>query len=155
MVLENFFDWLFGPIISLGSGLAVIIISLILTLMINVFYKFFTDQELMKTLKVELKDLQKEMKTLKDNPEKFMKIQKRAMEKNLVYMKHSMKPTLITFIPLILIFGWLKSSFGEAGDIIVWGVDIPLFGTGLGWLGTYFFSAVIFSIITRKLLKIH
>ena len=155
MVLENFFDWLFKPIMGMGSGTAVIIISLILTLIINIFYKLFTDQELMKSLKAELKELQKEMKTLKDDPEKFMKVQKKAMEKNLSYMKHSMKPTLITFIPLILIFGWLKSRFGEAGDIITWGPDIILFGTGLGWLGTYFFSAIIFSIITRKLLKIH
>ena len=111
MVLENFFDWLFKPILELGSGTAVIIISLILTLMINIFYKFFTDQELMKSLKAELKELQKEMKTLKEDPEKFMKVQKKAMEKNLTYMKHSMKPTLITFLPLILIFGWLKSRW--------------------------------------------
>ena len=86
MVLENFFDWLFKPILELGSGTAVIIISLILTLMINIFYKFFTDQELMKSLKAELKELQKEMKTLKEDPEKFMKVQKKAMEKNLTYM---------------------------------------------------------------------
>jgi|TARA_Y100000310_G_C20226656_1_gene598274 uncharacterized membrane protein (DUF106 family) len=155
MVLENFFDWLFGPLLRLGDGWAVILISLLLTLMINLFYKAFTDQETMKTLKAELKHLQKEMKTLRDQPEKFMKIQKEAMAKNMVYMKHSMKPTLITFIPLIIIFGWLRTRFGEAGDIINWGFNMPLFGTGLGWLGTYFFSAVFFSMITRKIMKIH
>ncbi len=155
MALENFFDWLFGPIIKLGSGWAVVIISLLLTLLINLVYKLVTDQEKMKALKTELKSLQKEMKTLKDNPEKFIAHQKRAMEKNLEYMKHSMKPTLVTFIPLILIFGWLRLRFGDLGDIITWGFNIPLLGTGLGWLGTYFWSAVIFSTVTRKLFKIY
>jgi len=154
MVLENFFDWLFQPFLIWGDGWGVVIISLLLTLMINIFYKLFTDQELMKNLKKELKDLQKEMKTLKDNPDKFMKKQKEAMSKNLEYMKHSMKPTLITFVPLILIFGWLRERFADAGDIITWGFHIPLFGEGIGWFGTYFFSAIIFSILTRKLLKI-
>ncbi|MDP3916964.1 MAG: EMC3/TMCO1 family protein [Nanoarchaeota archaeon] len=154
MALEKLFDWLFQPFLIWGPGWGVIIISLLLTIMINIFYKLFTDQELMKNLKKELKDLQKEMKTLKDNPEKFMSKQKEAMTKNLEYMKHSMKPTLITFVPLILIFGWLKTSFADAGDIVSWGFSIPLFGEGLGWLGTYFFSAIIFSIIIRKVLKI-
>jgi len=155
MVLEKFFDWLFAPILKLGDVWAIVIISLLLTLFINLIYKLVTDQELMKSLKTELKSMQKEMKTLKDNPEKFMAHQKKTMEKNLEYMKHSMKPTFFTFIPLIIIFGWLRSSFGDAGDIITWGFHIPLLGEGLGWLGTYFWSAVIFSMVTRKLLKIY
>jgi len=155
MVLESFFDWLFQPFMKLGAAWAVILVSVLLTLMINLFYKFFTDQHLMKALKKELKELQKEMKTLRDNPEKFMKIQKKAMAKNLEYMKLSMKPTLITFIPLIIVFGWLRATFSEMGDIITWSANVPLFGTGLGWLGTYFLSAVFFSIIIRKILKIH
>jgi uncharacterized membrane protein (DUF106 family) len=154
MVLENMFDWIFNPFLVFGDAVGVIIISVLLTFLITLFYKFFTNQELMKALKKELKSLQKEMKTLKEDPEKFMKAQKKAMQKNLEYMKHSMKPTLITFIPLILIFGWLRFRFADAGDVIVWGFNIPLFGTGLGWLGTYFFSAVISSIIFRKLFKI-
>ena len=70
-----------------------------------------TDQKLMKTLKQEMKDFQKEMKNLKDNPSEFMKVQKRAMETNMKYMMHSMIPTLITLIPIILIFGWLNAHF--------------------------------------------
>ncbi len=155
MVLENLFDWLFAPLLQWGDATGIILISLILTILINLFYKLFTDQELMKSLKKELKELQAEMKELKDHPSEFLRVQKKAMEKNLAYMKHSMKPTLITFLPLIIIFGWLRHRFSEAGDIINWGFHMPLFGTGLGWLGTYFFSAIIFSLVIRKLFKIH
>ena len=155
MVLESLFDWLFAPLLAFGDAWGIVLISLLLTLFINIFYKLFTDQELMKELKKELKVLQKEMKTLKDNPERFLKVQKEAMSKNLIYMKHSMKPTLITFLPLIIIFGWMRSRFQDAGDIVTWAPNVPLFGTGLGWLGVYFFSAIFFSIITRKIMKIH
>lgn len=40
-----------------------------------------------------------------------MEVQKKAMELNMKYMMHSLKPTLITFVPIILIFGWMSSTF--------------------------------------------
>ena len=46
--------------------------------------------------------------SLKDNPEKMTQVNKQLMEKNLTYMKHSMKPMLFTFIPIIVIFGWMR-----------------------------------------------
>jgi uncharacterized membrane protein (DUF106 family) len=63
----------------------------------------------MKTLKEETKALQKQMKELKDKPAEAMAIQKKAMQTNMQYMMKSMKPTLITFIPIIIIFGWLQA----------------------------------------------
>jgi uncharacterized membrane protein (DUF106 family) len=63
----------------------------------------------MKSLKDEIKELQKEMKMLKDNPKKMMEVNKRAMETNMKYMTQSMKPMLFTFIPIIIIFGWMNA----------------------------------------------
>tara|TARA_Y100000310_G_C20672939_1_gene811291 strand:- start:748 stop:1215 length:468 start_codon:yes stop_codon:yes gene_type:complete len=155
MVLENLFDWMFSPILKLGEAWAVIVISLLITAVTTFFYKIFTNQETMKELKAELKHLQKQMKELKEDPQKFMEVQKKAMQKNMEYMKHSMKPTLITMVPLLLIFGWLRTTFTESGDLITWSFSVPLFGTGIGWLGIYILSAIFFSMTLRKLLKIH
>jgi uncharacterized membrane protein (DUF106 family) len=63
----------------------------------------------MKTLKDEMKEFQKEVKELKNEPEKAMEVQKRAMQTNMKYMGHSMRSTLFTFIPIIIIFGWMNS----------------------------------------------
>ena len=63
----------------------------------------------MKELKNEMKELQKETKELKSQPAKMMEVQKRAMQTNMKYMSHSMRSTLFTFIPIILIFGWMNS----------------------------------------------
>jgi uncharacterized membrane protein (DUF106 family) len=66
----------------------------------------------MKRLKKEMKDKQQEMKKYKDDPQKMMAMQKKAMEKNMEYMKHSMKSTLFTMLPIIIIFGYLNAHLG-------------------------------------------
>ncbi|MBI3035707.1 DUF106 domain-containing protein [Candidatus Woesearchaeota archaeon] len=65
----------------------------------------------MKKLKDETKEYQKKIKELKNEPARAMEMQKKAMEVNMKYMMHSLKPTIITFIPIILIFGWMSSTF--------------------------------------------
>ncbi|MFC2136002.1 EMC3/TMCO1 family protein [Bacteroidota bacterium] len=109
-MLEGLLNPVFNPLLDLGYFWAILIISFVLTLLITLIYKYVTDQELMKSLKTEMKELQKELKQLtKTNPSKAMAHQKKVMEKNMQYMKHSFKPTLYTFIPIIIIFGWLNS----------------------------------------------
>ncbi len=95
-------------LLQIHPTLLIIIVSVIISVIMVIVYKYMTDQNLMKQLKDEIKELQTEMKTLRDNPGKMSEVNKRAMETNMKYMMHSMKPTLITFIPIILIFGWLN-----------------------------------------------
>lgn len=154
-MFDPFFNFIFGWAINLGSPLNIIMMSFILTFIITIMYKLLTDQILLKELKTQVKNHQKEMKNHKDDHQKMMEIQKQAMSLNMKYMKHSMKPMLFTFIPIILIFGWLRNHpvIGDA-DILSWGFNIPLFGTGLGWLGTYIIFSIIFSMIIRKVLKV-
>lgn len=109
-MFEKILDPVFRPLLDLGYLWTIVILSFILTLLITLVYKFATNQVLMKKLKAEMKGLQKEAKALRDNPKKAMVHQKKLMEKNMQYMKHSLKPTLYTFIPIIIIFGWLNAN---------------------------------------------
>lgn len=104
-------DYILSPLLNLPALLSVTIVSVGISFIITIVYKLVTNQSLMKDLKTEIKELQKQMKQLKDNPNEMMKVQKKAMESNMKYMTHSFKPTLITFIPIILIFGWMSSNF--------------------------------------------
>lgn len=156
MVLENLFNWIFAPITNNLSPLwSIIVLTLLITFLITLAYKFLTNQELMKSLKQESEALKKEMKSLKNDTEKLMQVQKKAMEKSFEYMRHSMKPTLFYLIPLLLIFSWMSKTFKDYGDLVSWGFYIPLFGTGLSWLGVYILASIIFSIIIRKLMRVH
>jgi len=144
-MLDSFFNSIFGFLINWSPLVGLLVISFLLTLIISFSYKFLTDQKLMKEHKDEIKELQKELKELKNEPQKMMDKQKILMEKNLKMMKHNFKPMLFTFIPLIIIFGWLRTTYTPMGKLIF----------GLSWFWIYLISAIIFSMIIRKLLKIY
>jgi len=95
------------PLLNKSPLLLIILVSLVISLIITVVYKLMTDQNEMKRLKEKQKDFQKRMKELRSNPEEMMKVQKEAMKSNMDYMKHSLKSTLITMLPIILIFSWM------------------------------------------------
>ena len=106
----SFLDPILNPLLQLPVLWVVIIISLVISVIITIVYKLMTNQDLMKQLKDELKEFQKETKELKAHPEKMMEVQKKAMQTNMKYMSHSMRSTLVTFVPIILLFGWMNAN---------------------------------------------
>lgn len=113
-MLTGFFDTIFGFMLNWPAYIAVIALAFLVSVIIVLVYKLMTNQQEMKQLKGDLKEFQKKMKSHKGNPEKLMKLQKEAMGVNMTYMRKSMKPTLITFLPILLIFGWMNAHFAYA-----------------------------------------
>jgi uncharacterized membrane protein (DUF106 family) len=105
-------DIMFGWILNIHPALGIMIIAFIISLIITLAIKVFTDQSLMKDLRSEMNELQKQLKELRNNPKKMAKVNDRFMETNMKYMSQSMRPTLFTFIPIIIVFGWLQSHIG-------------------------------------------
>ncbi|MEM2131401.1 MAG: EMC3/TMCO1 family protein [Candidatus Woesearchaeota archaeon] len=103
--ISNFF-------LNIHPALSLLIISFILSLLITLVNKFFTDQKLMKSIREEQLKLQKEIKNISNNPKRLSKVNSRLMELNLKYMNESMKATLFTLIPFWLVFGWLNTHMG-------------------------------------------
>lgn len=103
-------DPLFDPLLNLGPFWVILVSALFLSILITLIYKWMTDQDEMRDLKKKTKEYQKKMKQLKNDPDKLMKVQKEAMQVNSKYMMKSMRPTLVTFLPVIIIIGWLSSS---------------------------------------------
>lgn len=145
MVLDGFFDAIFGWAIRISPLVGILVVAATLTLITTLVYKFATDQKRMKAIRDELKSIQEEMKKMKDDPKRIMELQKDMWQKNLESMKHNFKPMLITFLPIIIVFQWMGKTFSPFGDI-VW---------TLGWLGTYIILTLILSIAFRKLFKVY
>ncbi len=113
MVLDTILNPVFKPLLNaVGPLWTVVIMSIVISFLITIIYKYATNQTLMKQLKDDLKKDQERMKKLKSDPKKMMEIQKSAMEKNMKYMMQSMRATLITFLPIILVFGWMNGHLG-------------------------------------------
>jgi uncharacterized membrane protein (DUF106 family) len=108
-MFEGVLNPIFDPLLSLPMVWVIVIMAFLITFLITLIYKFTTNQSLMKDLKDEMKELQNEMKELKSEPQKMMSVQKKAMQTNMKYMSHSMRSMLFTFIPIILIFGWMNT----------------------------------------------
>ena len=128
-----------------------IVISFIISIFITLIYKFTTNQGEMKELRNDLKILQQKSKEHKGNNEKILEIQKELASKNLEYMKHSFKPMFYTFLPIILVFYWLRHVYDSTGVILT----IPLVGWGLNWIWTYILFSFVFSLIVRKTMKVY
>lgn len=111
MAYTDFLNAIFFPLLKLPVLWAVVILAFVVSLIVIIVTKYTTNQELMKKLKDEIKEYQKQIKELKSEPAKAIDVQKKAMQSNMKYMSHSLKPTLITFIPIILLFGWMSSNF--------------------------------------------
>jgi hypothetical protein len=112
MVFESFLGLLnpiFFPLVNINQIFGIAVIALIVAILISLAHKFMTDQHVMKQLKSDMKKLQKKMRQQQKNPEKMLEIQQEMLEKNKAYMGQSMRPMLITMIPLFLIIGWISA----------------------------------------------
>jgi uncharacterized membrane protein (DUF106 family) len=133
----------------------ILLLSVILSIVVTLVYKFATDQNEMKELKKQVKEYQQKMKDTKDNPTKMLEIQKEMSAVNMKYFKHSMKPMLITIVPFIIIFHLLGKVFTGV-TVIPLPFHFPLSSleTGLGWIGTYIIFSMLFTTAFRKALKV-
>lgn len=119
--------------------LSIISLSFLVTLVMTLITKKFTNQNRMKELKDIQKACQIKLKDNKGKPEEMAKIQKEVMACSMELMKHSFKPMLFTFLPLIFLFLWIK---GVYTDVLS------------GWIWWYIGISIISSIILRKALKV-
>ena len=120
---------------------SIVLISVVVTLAMTLVSKYFTNQDRMKELKTVQKTCQIKLKENKDNVKKMAEIQKQMLECNLEMMKHSMKPMLFAFLPLILLIGWLKGIYSTTE-------------IASSWLWWYIGSGVLSSLIFRRLLNV-
>lgn len=122
---------------------SIILISLIITIFITTVRYFMVDREKIKEIKARQKELRKEIKLVKDNPEKMMELNKQMMEDMPEQMKQQFKPMLITMIPILILFRWMWSVYGET-TLASTSFLFPV------WLWWYIGSSIVFSLILSK-----
>lgn len=110
MALSAFLDPILRPLLQWGPFTTLFIVSLFISLLTTIIYKYTTNQEKLKELKADMKRLQKKATALskEGKSDKAMKMQKDMMKMNGQFMKSSFRSTLFTFLPIILFFGWLS-----------------------------------------------
>jgi uncharacterized membrane protein (DUF106 family) len=124
-----------------NARISILVLSFLVTLFITIVTYYMTDRVRMKEIKDKQKRLREEIKKYKDNPQKMLEINKQMMEDMPEQLKHSFKPMIITIIPIIIIFAWLKSTFA-------------LTAIAKTWFWWYIGSSIFFSVVLRKMFKL-
>ena len=145
MGLSGFFEIIFGWAMNIDPTFGLFFITLIVALIVTLVYKFATNQKFMKETKQELKNMRKDMKKHRSDVKKMGEIQKEMMGKNMKMMKQQIVPMVITFLPIILIFGWMRASY----------VDYAFPGIGMSWIWTYIIFSVVLTLLLRKVMKVY
>jgi len=133
----------FISIIQQNPRESIVFIALGISFFITLVNFFFLDKDRMREIKVRQKELQKEMKEHQKagNTDKLMESQKELMKYTGEMMKHSFKPMLITIIPILFLFSFIKNVY----------VDTSLASSWFWW---YLGSAMVGSIVFRKIFKL-
>ena len=139
-------DPTFGALLrwNLTFGMFVIVgfISFITTLI----QKYATDQETIRELKKQQKEINKKAREFRHDPEKMMDIQREAFPITGKLFRLSLRPIMFTGIPFILFFRWFIDIFAAMGS--------PKFFGFLSWFWFYLIFAMIIGGIFRKILKV-
>ena len=74
----------------------------------------------MREIRERQKALREEMKKFKNNPEKMMELNKKMLQDMPEQLKASFKPMIITLVPLLILFSWLKATFAATAIASTW-----------------------------------
>ena len=139
-------DPTFGALLNWNLTIGMLIIVAIVSTFTALVQKYTTDQETIRDLKKQQKEISNRTKEFRHDPAKMMEIQKEIFPISSKLMRLSMRPIMFTGIPFILIFRWYMDVFTAMGD--------PKFFGFLSWFWFYLIFAIVLGGIIRKLLKV-
>jgi uncharacterized membrane protein (DUF106 family) len=103
-----------APLLSLHPFWAIAIVALALSILITLIYKYTTNQKELKNIREETKVIQNEMKAAKGDMQKMTELNQKLLGITSKQMKHTLRSYIFTFLPVILIFGWLQGHMAYA-----------------------------------------
>jgi len=129
--------------IQTNPKISIIAFSLVVSLFISLVNYFVLDKEKMHEIKRKQKALQEQMKIHQKagNKEKMSEIQKQILSHSGDMLKHSFKPMIITLIPILIFFGYVRNVFATTS-------------IANSWIWWYIGSAIVGSSVFRKVLKL-
>ncbi len=133
----------FLDIITNNPRISIVLISLAVTFFISLVNYFILDKERIKEIKERQKSIQAQMKQhqKEGSHQKVLELNKELMSHSMDMMRHTIKPMIITLIPILILFGFIRSTFNQTEIASTW----------FWW---YIISAILGSLLFRKILKL-
>lgn len=111
MVLE----FLFGFLLNYTPAFSVLIFSVIILFVINIFYKILINQNEARQTKERTKEISRQMKEAQKtkDTEKSKKLMGELMSENSRMMKMTMKPMIVSLIVVVILLPSLATFYGD------------------------------------------
>jgi len=130
-------------LVQQSPKISIVLVAIAISFFISLVNYLFLDKDRVRELKARQKEIQKQIKEHQKagNHEKMLELQKEMMSAMPEMFKHSMKPMLITLIPILVLFAFVRNVFSETAIASTW----------FWW---YLITALISSMIFRKIFKL-
>ena len=111
MVLE----FVFGFLLNYTPALSVFIFSIIILVVINIFYKILVNQNDAKMTKERTKEISRQMKEAQKagDKDKSKKLMSDLMSENSKMMRMTMKPMIVSLVVVIVLLPSLATFYGD------------------------------------------
>ncbi len=108
-------EFVFLPLTVLPPVISVLIFSIIMTFIVNIFYRIMINQNEAKASKDRISEISKQMKEeqKKGNTEKSGELLKEMMKENSRTMHMTLKPMMISLIIVIILLPAVSSFYGD------------------------------------------
>lgn len=129
-------------LVTNSPKISIILISILVSLFSTVITKYTTDQSLLRSIKERQKEIQKEIKEKKYSPsdKRYLELQSEILGLSGKMFKSSFRPLLITMVPFLLLFYFLRNFF------------TPLIGSS--WIWYYLVPSIVVSGFYKKIFKV-
>lgn len=109
---SKIFEFIFFPFQGMSPWVAMALISFLTSVLMLLFFRFFSNQEGIRKVKNKIKAHLLELRLFKDSLSLSIRAQGNIFRYNLKYIGYSAKPLLVMFIPIVLILVQLNLWFG-------------------------------------------
>lgn len=137
---------LFFPLQNLNPVLSILVVSVLTTLIINLYKKFIFEKSGFKKIKREMDEIKERVLKYKEDSNKYIE---RLMELNKTVFKQTIKVLLLSLIIGFLSLSWIHYNY--SGSYIR--TPIPFF-KNLNMVYFYLLLTFIISIVLSKLLEV-
>lgn len=129
--------------IQANPRLSIVLVGLVITFFISLINYFFMDKDRVREIKKKQKEIQAQIKEHQKagNHEKMMDLNKQLFAHSGEMMKHSIKPMLITIVPIIVLFGFIRNVYATTE-------------IAKTWFWYYFVSSIVGSLVFRKVFNL-
>lgn len=109
--LFYFLNNVFSYFLQFDPAIFIFILSIFTVTFSTLVYKYFSDQNKIKSYKDKIKELNSKIK--KESPDKALELNNEILKINFELMGLTLKPSFYTIIPMMIIFIWLSAMFSQ------------------------------------------